>query len=313
MNKFLYFTDEITLDINKIVKELEDHNLVTIQYSEPIYNKNILGEINSLCMEFNENLCVRFFGHNNSSFDCKTFNYIPAVKWLEINCIDNVINFIELKKLNHIRKLLFGINNFKEIDFLSWDNLKTLKSLNIEMTKNIDLNYLSEYKNLKELIIGNLPEKVILDFINNIYTLKKLSLLLGSRTNIETIKNTSLEELEIIRVKGFNNLDNIGNYINLKKVTIEYQLQLKEINFTNKMQKLKEIKICNCKSLNKIVGLNNLSCLKELLLYKTGLDFDNFIKTELPKSLKNFWFYTEKVKLDKEIEKKIKELGYNSV
>jgi hypothetical protein len=73
---------------------------------------------------------------------------------------------------------------------------------------------------------------------------------------------------------------------------------------------LKTLAISNCKTLNSLTGLNNLTSLDRIGIYQTNVDFDTFIKQDLPKSLKAIRFYTSKSKLNDTIKIRIKDKGY---
>jgi protein phosphatase 1 regulatory subunit 7 len=59
-----------------------------------------------------------------------------------------------------------------------------------------------------------------------------------------------------------------------------------------------------------LTGLKNLPKLNSLVVYKTNVDFDNFMKQELPKQLKTLGFYTTKSKIEKDIKATLESKGY---
>lgn len=335
MKKFIRIQNEQIKNINSIIAELSAGNEVIIQFSKKYYTKEILKEINILCKHYTDNLCIRFYGHYDDDrlFDCNWLEYLPDIKRLNIDCLKSVDNFAKIKELQYLINLNIGIYEFIDNDFLSWDVLKKISVLVLSETKNnnIDLQHISEYKNLRKLFICghiknidsmrfcknleflslSIPSKQNkIEFINALPKLRKLRLILGGRESIEEVKNTSIEELEILRVRGFNNLKNLSKLPNLQKIAVEDQKQLLEINFDTELPKMKSLEILNCKSFKKISGLLNLPELETLRFYKTALLFDDFIKEKFPKSLKYLAFYTMNKKEDEKIKKVLDNLGY---
>ena len=303
-----------------------------IQFDGETYTPKILSDLNDLCIEHGEGLCIRFYGHYSSSFDCKTVLQIPDVKALRIDCLLRADNVESLTSLSHLRELSLGIYELKETEILSSDNFKKLHRLIISeiKTKAFNLDYLRYYKELQSLIIcsqsknieavgelGNLEslslnslKKTSISFINNLKKLKKLIFMLGGRDNIHEIQENEIEDLEIVWVRGFNDISNISKFHKLKTLKIEDQIQLPEIKFDAVLSELREVKIGNCKTLSSVAGLKNLPRLDTLVIYQTNVEFDLFLKQELPGTLKTLSFYTRKSKQDGQIKKILLEKGY---
>ena len=73
---------------------------------------------------------------------------------------------------------------------------------------------------------------------------------------------------------------------------------------------LKTLAISNCKTLNSLTGLHHLTSLDRIGIYQTNIDFDYFIRQDLPASLKAIRFYTSKNKLNDTIKIRINDKGY---
>ncbi|AKQ46310.1 hypothetical protein TH63_12850 [Rufibacter radiotolerans] len=326
------FQNPERIDRNLIERELKEGKEVIVQYSEGLYNDKILSEINELCSVYDENFGVRFYGHYSGSFDCKVVGKIPNVKSLYLDCLIKADNLLVVTKLKNLKKLSLGVFELKEVDFFNADNLKNLNDLIITdtRTKALNLDYLKEYNNLTSLTIcghtknidaiGELSDleylglnsisKVPLDFINRLRKLKTLNFVLGGRENINEIEENNIENLEIIRVRGFKSFTNISNFNSLKKLLIEDQIQLPELIFDKPFNGLEDLRLINCKTFNKLQGIRNLPSLKQLRIYRTDIDFNSFIKQPFPKYLDILAFYTSKSKVDKEIKAILGELGY---
>ena len=333
MRPFKLIDNPKSIDKEFIESELKAGKEVTVQFSEKIYTDKILSDINNLCTTQDENLCIRFYGHYFDTFDCNTVLKIPDVKSLYVDCLTDATNVNALTRLLFLKGLSIGISELKDTEILSSDNFKKLSKLTISDTKTkaLNLEYLKEFQNLKTLIISghtkninvvgeikelesltlNAIKKTTVSFVNNLKNLKSLRLLLGGRDNILEIEENNIENLEIVWVRGFNDISNISKFKNLKTLQIEDLIQLPTIYFDNIFSDLSDLKILNCKTLETINGLNNLPKLSSLIIHQTKVDFDNFIKQELPKQLKHLGFYTTKSKIDKDIKAIIESKGYS--
>ena len=283
-------------------------------------------------MTYDENFSIRFYGHSQGSFDCNTLSKLPNIKSLWLDCLLKADNLEVLTELKNLRRLSLGVFELKETEILQANNFQNLKELIIgeTRTKSLNLKYLEKYKNLNYLIIcghtknidvvGKLTDleylglnsisKVPLDFVNKLKKLKSLRLTLGGRENLDEIEENEIEILEIIRVRAFNSLKNISNFKNLEMLRIEDQIQLTGLHFDTELSMLNDIKLINCKTLKSMTGLKKLSHLNQLRIYKTEIEFDEFIKQIFPKSLNILAFYTAKTKVDKEIKEQLLRIGY---
>lgn len=320
------------LDLDYIDKEIREGKHLIVQFSEDTYTDEKLSTINNLCAKYDRSFGVRFYGHYSSIFDCTTLLKIPEVKCLYVDCLLNADNLLTLTKLDKLQKLSLGVYELKETEILNSKNLKQLTELILTETKSkaLNLEYLKEYGNLKYLIlgghtknissIGNLQDleylslnsikKTSVEFINKLKRFKTLKFILGGRENINEIEDNEIEHLEIVWVRGFNDISNIGEFKKLNFLKFEDNIKLEKINFTDQMPYLKTLAISNCKTLNSVTGLHNLTSLDRIGIYQTNIDFDNFIKQDLPVSLKAVRFYTSKNKLNDAIKIKIKDKGY---
>jgi len=326
-------TNPNKIDRILIEQDLKDGNIVIVQFGDDeSYSDKILDELNDLCLNYDDNFSIRFYGHYSKSFDCNTLIRLPNVKSLSLDCLCEVYNLQIFTSLKNLKRLCLGIFEIKETEILQSNNLQNLTELIIDetRTKALNLKYLENYTQLKYLIIsghtknidviGNLKNleylwlnsisKVSLGFVNKLKKLKSLNFVLGGRENLDEIEANEIETLQINRVRGFNSFNNISNFKNLKNLLIEDQIQLSELNFEKELPNLEDFKLLNCKKFKSLKGLERLSNLKQLRIYKTDINFEEFIKKPLPKSLNILAFYTMKAKLDKEIEDRLLKLGY---
>lgn len=320
------------IDRPLIDKDLKDGKLVIVQFSDKLYSDKILADLNELCLEYDDNFSVRFYGHYQGSFDCKTLLKLPNIKALWLDCLLKADHLEVLTELKNLRRLSLGVFELKETEIFQANNLKNLKELIIgeTRTKALNLQYLENYTGLTYLIICghmknidvvskltdleylglNSISKVKLDFVNKLKRLKSLHFVLGGRENLDEIEENEIETLEIIRVRAFNSFKNISNFKKLKSLQIEDQIQLTELHFDKEISTLTDFKLINWKTFKSLTGLEKLSGLNQLRIYKTDINFDEFIKQQFPKSLDILAFYTAKTKIDNEIKERLLKLGY---
>jgi len=326
-------SDPQTIDTDLIDKELKTGKDVLVQFSDKTYDEKKLAQLNELCGKYDKDFEVRFYGHYSTSFDFNILLKIPNVKSLYVDCLTKAHNVEAIRQLQNLQKLSFGVYELTETEILNSENLKKLSELIVTETKTkaFNLEYLRDYKNLKFLIIGghtknieavgelenleylsfNSVKKTPVPFVNKLRNLKTLKFILGGRENIHEIGENEVENLEIVWVRGFNDISNISNFRKLKTLLIEDNIQLQVVHFDSELSYLNDLKILNCKTLNSLTGLEHLPSLHQLRIYKTALDFDTLIKQPLPRSLKTFAFYTTKQKVDKEIQATLETKGYS--
>ena len=143
--------------------------------------------------------------------------------------------------------------------------------------------------------------------------LETLHILLGGRNDVNEIEISSIKELVIDLVIGFNDISGILKLKNLEKLRLSLLKQLKTIKIESPNASLKDLWISGCKDLKSIEGFDKLKALIELSLVETAIAFDDFLKLPLPKTLKVLYFCTFKERKDKEIRSVIKSLGYKTI
>ncbi|MBV1909534.1 MAG: hypothetical protein KUG78_09445 [Kangiellaceae bacterium] len=313
---------------------LADGKKPIIQFSKDSYLPSLLKKLDSLCEIYGEELEVRFYGHYGGAFNAKTLLSVPHVVNLSVDCLQHIESHEEIGKLQNLKSLSFGVYYFEDKSFLSLLNLKAINRLVLgeNHKKNIDLSYLSQCENIKELYVvghtkhidrlaslpklkklslGSIGKKQNLQFVNKIDRLESLTLILGGRESFEEVINPNLKKIEIIRVRGLKRLGDISRFPKLSYLQIEDQIKLKKVDFSKPLLDLEEFKVITCKSLKLLNGLNKLESLGNMRIYATDIDINDILNSELPKNLKVFAFYTGKVKKDKEIRTILDSRGFS--
>lgn len=320
-----------TLDLNAIEDDLKVGNEVIIQFTY-IPKSQLLSDINILCSKHNSNFNVRFYGDAYGTFDCKILHKIPHVKSLSLDCIMHAKDLDVLAELSHLQSLDLGIYQLQETEILQSESFKNLTKLSLGTVKTNALNlaYLSSYVELKSLVIcvhtknieavGSISHleslglysvsKVPLNFVNNLHHLKAFKLLLGGRDNFDEIEENTIEYMDICRVRGFNNFNNLANFKALKTLVIDEQIQLKSLDINENLAALTSLRLRDCKTFASLTGLKNLTSLEHLQIWKTNLKFESLLTLGLPKTLKAFSFCTTKKKEDLLINLQLLALGY---
>ncbi len=293
---------------------LAEGGKVVVQFSGPTYLQSTLRRLNELAKFYKNRVEIRFYGHYSSSFDLNTLKQVENVSNLSIDCLLNVSNFEAINELHWLDRLSIGVYNELPEDILSYPSLENLRSLTISESKQrkLNLSHLSRFhrlhnlylvghtrsietvgllSNLNSLGLSQIGSKQGLGFLNSLEGLKKLTVILGGRENLNEVFSQSLEELEVIRVRGVSELIT-GNFPRLKSLRIEDQIRLTELSFGSKSRDLQSIFIGNCKELTSLKGLCKLSSLERLRVFQTSVDFDRLVSEGLPPDLSEFAFYS---------------------
>ncbi|WP_336517665.1 hypothetical protein [Pollutibacter soli] len=321
------------IDKNYIACLLNQGATVTVQFSDAIYTRQMLSDLNEICNVNDERFSIRFYGHRSSTFDCHLFHDIPDVKSLVVDPEAVLVHTDAFTHLSSLKSFSLDPDDLDNKNFFSNPVFAKLEKLSIGNTARNDINleYLGSMTKLKILILHeqtknieaiggtvvlekltlNKIKKVKLDFVNKLRHLHTLRLLLGSREDIGEIEENNIECLEMVLVRGFNNLSGLSAFKKLRQLRFEDLAQLQSISFGESQQTLEELKIANCKSLEEINGLAQLKNLSSLFINVTSIDFDDMLNRGLPSSLKNFSFYTGKSKRDQQIKTELKKSGYS--
>jgi len=321
------------IDRSQIEKIIASGKTATIQFSKPVYNKSILTAIDALCREFGDSLEVRFYGHYSGSFDASHLAFIPNVRWLSVDCLMRVTALEHLFALTGLEKLSLGVFELDQADILSRLNIVGMRELFLSETRscNIDLSPLTQcqrlerlfikshnlgfdvlktLRSLTELSLGSFSKKQSLEVVSDIPDLRKLTIILGGRANIQEVHHPKLTHLDIIRVLGFSDVGDLSRFPSLQSLRIEDQIRLESIDLEKASPELLRLAAFNCKKLSRIGRLAHLTKLEELRIGGTALDYEMLLATPLPSSLQTVAFYTGKPKSNKALRARLDAAGY---
>jgi len=320
-----------TVSENTLLSALGSRGLPTIQFSKPGQSKALLKSINALCKVFGKKLPIRFYAHYQDDFDASVLEHLPDVQWLLVDCLQQISNSEKLFELPKLKKLSFGVYNYDTRDFLNKLDIDKLEQLSIGETKkrNFDLSPLREGNQIRSLSVAGhdknidvisdmesletlnlhfIGKRTSLEFVSSIAKLRALKITLGGRQNIDEIKHPLLKELEIIRIRGFNDLGDLSRFPHLKRLHIADQIKVLSISLQNPY--LNELKILNCKALNELNGLEALKNINHVRCYKTSLDYENLSQLNWAKSLKILALYSGNNKSDEALRRQLDSRGF---
>jgi hypothetical protein len=307
-------------------------NTVVLQFHRASdYEPHLLEEVNSACKLFGAKLSVRFYSHVFSRFDCEWLRYLPDVRSLTLDCLTSVSNAHEIDRLEHLEEFGFGVFESDLPDLLRFSSLVRIRRLILAESRknNIDLAPLGRYERLrvlflnshtrhiealgqligvKKLLLGSMPKGQQLNFVGAMSGLLSLTLILGGRESLHALAHPGVRHLEVLRVRGFANLD-LSLFPQLEKLSIEDQLQFKRLGL-EPTALLRWLSIWNCKNFSELCGLSDVRDLEYLFVGKTSIDPEVIFSTA-PKSLKNLAITGYGKRKADELKARIESLGYS--
>lgn len=305
---------------------------VIVQFGEHFDAAPLLADLDALAADCGAALEIRFYGYHFSPFDAAILRALPHVANLSLDCHTSAINLECLGDLRQLRQLQLGVYEMQEHDILALENLRALEYLSLGETRkaNVDLAPLRHWpqlaqlhttghvKNiaaitalpaLAQLSLSQVKSKDEVDFISAMPALARLRFILGGRTSVAHVTAPLLEELEVVRVRGLEDLGDIGRFPRLRRLAVEDQIKLQEVRLGSNPA-LAWLVLRNCKTLARLPGLAALPALDNLGVQLTQLDIDALLADGLPATLTHLTLATGKRKRDEEIRARIEQLGY---
>jgi hypothetical protein len=204
-------------------------------------------------------------------------------------------------------RLVLSDNKKKNFDLSPLENCEKLDEfyLNGHLKNIAAISYLPK---LTKLSLGSIAKRQKLEFVNEIPNLDKLTIILGGRENINEVEHASLSELEVVRVRGINDLGRLSRFPNLRRLRVEDQIQLRNISFAG--CDLEEVSIHNCKSLDRLDGLLDLKRLRHFRTSRTKLDLDRLVEANWPDTMETVAIYSGSEKWNEQARKILDEKGF---
>lgn len=304
---------------------------VIVQFGEHFAPEPLLADLDALAATCGAALEIRFYGYHFTPFDAAILRALPHAANLSLDCHTSAVNLETLGELRHLQRLQLGAYEMQEHGILALENLRTLEYLSLGETRkaNIDLAPLRHWprlaqlhttghvKNiaaitalpaLKQLSLSQIKSKDAVDFISAMPALTRLRFVLGGRASIAHVTAPLLEELEVVRVRGLEDLGDLGRFPRLRCLSVEDQIKVKELRLSNPA--LECLILRNCKTLERLAGIAALPQLGKLAVYLTQLDIDALLAAGMPPALKQLSFSTGQKKRDDAIRARLEQLGY---
>ncbi|KVA30654.1 hypothetical protein WI44_11000 [Burkholderia cepacia] len=289
-------TDPETLSPIEIVEACGERGQLVVQFSTPeAYNPVVLQSLNEACRLAGDRLQVRFYGHYRTPFDAASLRDLPEIRDLAVDCLSEIVHEEEVGLLPKLKRLSFGVFKLNRPDFLDTIDVGRLERLVLAENhkRNIDLSPLAQCGSLTELFIqghskdidaiaglsrlrkltlSSYAKKHPLGFISAISNLREMTLILGGRDDIDDLSSTTIEMLQILRVRGLSTLGDLSRLPSLSALRIEDQLQLSRLDLCG--AKLERLSLFNCRNLAELPGLDVQDRLREFRASGVALDLN---------------------------------------
>lgn len=327
---FKRIQDVININVEQVERELALNDRVVIQFSSECYDYKSLSKLNELLSVFDYNVQVRFYSHD---FNMNHLPLLSNIKSLKIDCAEVYGEVESLGDLSELNELWFDVMRYKGSDILEFEPLRGIERLTIGCEKQrFDLDNLTKYTKLNYLhIIGKQKNieairkietlktirfhslrNIDVSFLSEMNNLEELSFILGGIKSLESFSSNTLQCLEIIMVRGLEELGDISRFESIKSIHIEDEPNINTITISDKLESLKSLRIINCKNLRKIEGYKNLSYIESISISKTSLEFDSIFNNYVFSNLKDIYFGVGRVKVDNVIRERLIGMGYNA-
>lgn len=303
-----------------------------VQFGQRGYTDEHLAELNKLASLHGRSLEIRFYSHGRDGFDGTILQRLPNAKRLAIDCLSHARNLDALSHVNELEELHLGVFELEDANVLSHCNSASMKVLSLGETRkrNIDLGWLARFRALesfhstgetndigmicdlpllRHLSLSSFRNKDDIAFISNLVRLESLRIMLGGRSSIAELTAPELESLEVVRVRGLEELGDCARFPRLRRLRVEDQLQLTAIR-ASPNRALENLAIINCKNFERIDGLADLPALSTLYLFQTAVNYSTLMDGLLPASLARLDFYTGKSRRDGEIAADLQRRGF---
>jgi protein phosphatase 1 regulatory subunit 7 len=265
-----------------------------IQFSGPAAcTPLVLEQLNDCCERFGARLVVRFFGFAKEEFDAEILRSLPSVRVLYID-VHQAKNLEFLGRLEHLEEFGIGIFDGNYPQILRQPGIQRVRNLVLidNRRNNVDLAPLEFFPRLAELrlcaharnieVLGRLTslrllalnqmsKSVRFPWIQSMTGLRNLTILLGSRADIDEVSHGDLERLRVDRIRSLERI-NLALFPTLAHFHMEDQLKLQDLDLAPLQTTLRRITIWNCKNLERLLGVETMQALGFLWVGKTKID-----------------------------------------
>ncbi len=322
-------TDPAMFTLPDILNACRRHGELVVQFTEAgAYPPPLLEVLNEACGILQSRLEVRFYGHYGKTFDARILRHLPEVSNLSVDCLSRIAHEDEIGLLPKLERLHFGVFEFDRPDFLTTLRPAGLERLSLaeNRKRNLDLSPLKDCNSLRklfvqghsngigaimglprlgELTLSAFAKKHSLDFVNAVPNLRKLTLIIGGRSDIDELSNASIEVLQILRVRGLTTLGDLSRLSALSALRVEDQLQLTSLNLEG--ADLERLSLWNCKNLSDLPGLDRQRRLREFSAAQVALDMNALLDRDWPAATRSVRLFSNSLKWNEAAERRLAE------
>lgn len=304
----MLWTDPQTIDVERVEAEaLGTGSAPRVQFSRSTAcTPSVLEQLDHCCRRFGARVVVRFFRFSKEEFDAEILRQLPSVRALYID-VSQARNLESIGNLEHIEEFGIGVTEGNYPQLLLEPGIQSVQRLVLidNRRNNVDLaplvgfphlvelilnaqathiQVLGELAGLRKLALNQIGKSVHFPWIRAMSGLRDLTILLGSRANLDEVAHDRLEHLRVDRVRSLERL-NLAAFPALTHFHMEDQLKIEALDLAPLRATLRSITIWNCKNLASLPGIEKMSALEFLWLGKTKIDPES-MASQLPASLR---------------------------
>ncbi|NBF12677.1 hypothetical protein [Pseudomonas sp. Fl4BN1] len=323
--------DDLKLKV-QLHLEADPQARVIVQFERGAqYDANLLNQLDALCAHYGERLNVRFYSHYpGSAFDGRTLLALPNVQSLTLDCLDTLEHYEAIGSLHKLKDFALQVISADLPGLLALPSLQALRALRLSLDKGpaIDLTPIGQMPDLRQLAISvqshnldvlgqcpniaslflhRMPAKTTLGVVAQMAGLRSLSVSFGSRDGMPELRNPYVKELDILRVRGLNQLD-LGGFPQLETLRIEDQAQLSRLDLGGAPQ-LRKMSLINLKTLGQLSGLKTSNIADLRIIKAPQMDLLTLIDSQLAPNVQHLKLLSGKRAVDKQLEARQQQLG----
>jgi hypothetical protein len=325
------FFEPQSIDEGAVEATIQSGRTPVIQYSHCAYPEPVLAAVDQACARFGEALEVRFFAHRETGFDAGVLRHLPNVANLSLDTLTTISHPEIVGDLPRLKRLRFGVYQLDDPEVVQRLGVARLTRLTLaeNRKRNFDLAPLAEARDLTQLFVqghdrnieaisglskledlslSGFPSRHDLKFANNVKTLRRIFLILGSRTSIDEFSHPGLQSLKVIWVKTLQGLGRLSRFPALSDLVVEDQLHIGSLDVSG--IPLERLRLSNCKTLSRLDGLETLDRLRSLSIDRTALDLEALATRPWPSSLDTVMLFGSSAGRNRAIRETLAARGY---
>lgn len=278
---------QISSDVGRQeLKWLRDNPKVTsIQFSTQLPTK-IINRLEKIIFKNRPDIFLRVYGFYGEVCDLSFLEYIPSLRKVSADCIQQATGIEVVTKLRDLEILGVGIFDLDNFDFLDSIN-PNLKELYLHQTKSSKprIDSIKRFQNLEFLYLEKQQKGI--ESISQLKNLKKILLRSISTPNVDYL--IGLNELWSVDIKlgGIKSFEALATLPKLKYLEIWQVRGLSDISFLSKLKGLQNLFLQSLPQVTQLPNLDNLNDLRRVR-FESMKGLDNYSSIGKTKSIKDF-------------------------